>query len=82
MEIKNNSRLGVNIIFETQELPFKEALVSGFGREVALGPNGGIIPLQVTGLATVAFSYRFILDESSQAGNYAWPFSISVSPVE
>lgn len=82
IEIKNNSRSGVNVTFETRGLPFKEALVSGFGREVAIGPNGGIVTHQLTGTNVVAFSYRFVFDEYSQAGTYAWPLSISVSPVE
>lgn len=82
LEIKNNSRAGVNMNFETHGLPFKEALVSGFGREVALGPNGGIITHQIIGTSVVALNYRFVFDESSQAGTYAWPLSISVNPVE
>jgi hypothetical protein len=82
VEIKNNSRSGVNMTFETSGLPFKEALVSGFGRQVSLGPNGGIITNQITGTAIMALSYRFVFDENSQAGTYAWPLSLSVNPVE
>ena len=82
VEIRNNSRAGVNMTFEPQGLPFKEALVSGFGREVALGPNGGIITQQIIGTSVVALNYRFVFDGSSQAGTYAWPLSISVNPIE
>jgi hypothetical protein len=82
VEIRNNSRAGVNMTFEAQGLPFKEALVSGFGREVALGPNGGIITHQMTGTNIMALSYRFVFDEYSHAGTYAWPLALSVSPVE
>jgi hypothetical protein len=82
VEIRNNSRAGVDLTFETRGLPFKEALVSGFGGEVTLGPNGGIVTRQITGTNVVVFNYRFVFDESSQAGTYAWPFSLSVSPVE
>lgn len=82
VEIRNNSRAGVYMTFEARGLPFREALVRGFGREVALGPNGGIITHHITGTSIVALSYRFIFDGSSQAGTYAWPFSISVNPVE
>jgi len=81
LEIKNNSRAGVNMTFEAQGLPFKEALVSGFGREVTLGPNGGIITHQIIGTVIVTLSYRFVFDESSHAGTYSWPLSLSVSPV-
>jgi len=82
VEIKNNSRAGVHMTFETRGLPFKEALVSGFGREVSLGPNGGIITNQITGTSIMALSYRFVFDENPQAGTYAWPLSLSVNPVE
>lgn len=82
VEIRSNSRAGVNLTFETRGLPFKEALVSGIGREVALGPNGGIITHQITGTNVVALSYRFVFDEYSQAGTYAWPLALSVSAVE
>jgi hypothetical protein len=82
VEIKNNSLAGVYMTFATQGLPCRETLVRGFGREVSLGPNGGIISQQLTGKAVVALSYRFVLDGSSQAGTYAWPLSISVNPVE
>lgn len=82
LEIKNNSRGGVNMQFDIQGLPFREVRVSGLGREVAIGPAGGIITHQMTGTSVVALSYRFVFDQSSRAGTYAWPFSISVSPVE
>ncbi|KQC08256.1 MAG: hypothetical protein APR62_04970 [Smithella sp. SDB] len=82
LEIRNNSRAGVNMTFETSGLPFKEALITGLGREVVLGPNGGIITQKMIGTSVVALSYRFIFDESSQAGTYSWPLSVSVNPVE
>jgi hypothetical protein len=82
LEIKNNSRAGVNMTFETRGLSFKEAMVNGLGREVALGPNGGIITHKSIGTSVVALSYRFVFDESSQAGTYAWPLSVSVNPIE
>ncbi|MFA5322967.1 MAG: hypothetical protein WC373_09865 [Smithella sp.] len=82
VEIKNNSRAGVNLIFDVHGLPFKETLISGFGREVSLGPNGGSITHQIIGTNIVAFSYRFIFDENSRAGTYAWPLFLSVSPLE
>ena len=82
LEIKNNSRAGVMMSFEVRGMPFKEVLVSGMGREVAIGPGGGIITHQLIGTSIVALNYRFVFDKSSQAGTYAWPFSLSVSPVE
>jgi hypothetical protein len=82
VEIRSNTRAGVNLTFETDGLPFKETIVSGLGREVTLGPNGGIITCQINGTKIMALSYRFILDEYSHAGTYAWPLSLSVNPIE
>jgi len=36
----------------------------------------------MTGTNIMALSYRFVFDENSQAGTYAWPLSLSVTPVE
>jgi hypothetical protein len=82
LEIKNNSRAGIMMSFEARGMPFKEVLVSGLGREGAIGPNGGIITHQLTGTSIVALNYRFVFDKTSQAGTYAWPLALNVSPVE
>jgi len=81
-EIKNNSRAGVCMTFEARGMPFREVLVGGLGREIAMGPGGGIITHQGVGTMILSLNYRFVLDKSSQAGTYAWPFSVTVSPVE
>lgn len=82
VEIRNNSRAGVNLTFEANGLTFKETIVNGLGKEVALGPNGGIVNCQITGTKIMALSYRFILDKNLSAGTYTWPLSLSVNPVE
>jgi hypothetical protein len=82
VEIRNNTRAGVNITFEANGMTFKETIVNGLGKEVALGPNGGIVNCQITGTKIMALSYRFILDRNLQAGTYTWPLSLSVNPVE
>ncbi len=82
VEIRNNSRRGVYVTFESHGLPFREALVRGFGREVSFGPNGGMITQPLTGKAVVALGYRFYFDGTAEAGTYAWPLSLSVNPVE
>lgn len=82
LEIRNNSRMGVDLVFEAANLPFKEVIVSGLGSDISVGSNGGIITRQMTGANIVSLSYRFVFDERSQAGTYAWPLLISAQPVE
>jgi hypothetical protein len=82
LEVRNNSRAGVSLIFDVHGLPFREIIVSGLDSEVSLGPNGGMITRQMTGANILSLSYRFVFDEYSQAGTYAWPLSLAVNPVE
>jgi hypothetical protein len=82
LEIKNNSRAGVMMSFEVSGMSFKEVLISGMGSEVAIGPGGGFITHQLTGTSIVALNYRFVFDKTSQAGTYAWPLALNISPVE
>jgi hypothetical protein len=81
LELKNNSRSGCLLEIEAQGLPYREAAVSIMGKEVVVGPNGGFVPLQVTGKATASMQVKFVLAEGTQAGTYAWPFVLSVSPI-
>lgn len=82
IEIKNNNPTGIYMIFETSGLPFKEVLISGFGRQVSLGQNGGIIANQIIGTSIVSLTYRFIFDKQMHPGKYVWPLSISVNSVQ
>ena len=81
LELKSNSRAGCLLSFETNGFPFEEASVNVMGRDVVLGPGGGLVTLPVLGRTTVALSYRFVLSEGTQPGTYEWPFSLSVSPL-
>ncbi len=81
IELKNNSLSGCLLTFEAHGLPFKEALVRGLGREVSIGPNGGMIFQTFKGTVTMALSYRFVLSEDAQPGTYTWPLSLSASPL-
>jgi len=81
IELKNNSLGGCLLVFESHGLPFKEAVVRGLGREVAIGPGGGMIFQAFRGTITVSLSYRFALSDDAQPGAYDWPFSLSASPL-
>lgn len=81
LELKNNSRAGCLLSFSAHGLPFQETSISVMGRTVVLRPDGGLVTLPVTGKTTVALSYRFVLSEGTRPGTYAWPFSLSVSPL-
>lgn len=81
IELKNNSLAGCLLVFESHGLPFKEAVVRGLGREVAIGPGGGMIFQAFRGTITASLSYRFVLSDDAQPGAYDWPFSLSASPL-
>lgn len=78
IQLKNNSPKGCLLIFETQDLPFKEATVIIHGREVSIGPGGGMLDYPTMGTVTLPLSFRFALNGDMHPGTYAWPFTLSV----
>jgi hypothetical protein len=83
IEIQNNNLGGYMIFFMGIGTPFKEVLVKGLGGEVKINSNGGWIAQPYNGRDPVMaeLSYRFILSENAKPGTYAWPLTISVSPI-
>lgn len=81
-EVKNNSPAGYLLTFDGLSVPFKEVHVHGLGRDVQISFGGGWIPQPYArGTFMMELSYRFILSENARPGTYAWPVSISVSPM-
>jgi hypothetical protein len=58
---------------------FKAVHVTGLGNQVELGTDGGSVVQRDRGPGLVALQlgYRFILANSVQPGNYAWPIALS-----
>jgi hypothetical protein len=83
IEIQNNNLGGYMIFFKGIYTPFKEVLVKGLGGEVKINSNSGWITQPYNGRdpVMVELSYRFILSENAKPGTYAWPLTISVSPI-
>jgi hypothetical protein len=83
VEIRNENLAGYLIVFEGLGGPFKEVLVKGLGGEVKINSNSGWITQPYNGRdpVMVELSYRFILSENAKPGTYAWPLTISVSPI-
>jgi hypothetical protein len=83
IEIQNNNLPGYLVVFEGLSEPFKEVIVKGLGKEVRVNSNGTWIAQPYNGRdpLMVELSYRFILSENVQPGTYAWPLTISVSPI-
>jgi len=79
IEIKSNS--GYSLIFENNGFPFKEVEVSGLGRTITIGQNGGMVFHPEKGSAIIELNYRFLLYKDIHPGTYNWPLSISVSPM-
>jgi hypothetical protein len=83
VEIRNENLAGYLIVFEGLGGPFQEVLVKGLGGEVKINSNSGWITQPYNGRdpVMVELSYRFILSENAKPGTYAWPLTISVSPI-
>ncbi|HUL01163.1 MAG TPA: hypothetical protein VLX29_09935 [Nitrospirota bacterium] len=79
IELKNNSPRGCLLSFVDNGLPFQETSVNVMGRDIVLGPDGGLVTLPVIGKATITLSYRFVLAEGTQPGTYEWPIALSAS---
>ncbi|MEW6066996.1 MAG: hypothetical protein AB1610_01670 [Nitrospirota bacterium] len=82
-EIQNNNLAGYLIVFEGLGEYFKEAVVKGLGKDTIISSNGGWIAQPYNGKdpVMIELSFRFILSENITPGTYAWPLSISVSPI-
>jgi hypothetical protein len=83
VEIVNENLAGYMVIFENLGGPFKEVIVKGLGGEVVIDSKGGWITQPYNGRdpLMVELGYRFILSENAKPGTYAWPLTISVSPI-
>jgi len=85
ISVKSNDPRGYVLMFEVMgdsaSLFDSVSVVMG-GREVLLSTSGGWIPQPyVRGGLTMELSYRFVLSQKAQPGTYAWPFSITASPL-
>jgi hypothetical protein len=85
IEIRNNNPAGCLLVFEVQaghDLPFGRVTVRGLGREVEIGEGGGFVPHpHARAPVTAELSYRFSLGRDARPGTYAWPLSVSVTPM-
>jgi hypothetical protein len=83
IEIRNENLAGYLVVFNGVSGPFKEVVVKGLGREAQISSCGGWISQPYNGRdpVMIELSYRFILSEDAQPGTYAWPLTISVSPI-
>jgi hypothetical protein len=81
IELRNNNPSGFLVIFTSRGFPYQEVSVTGLGREVTIGPNGGMFILTATGRSEATLTYRFLLSKDTRPGTYAWPLSISASAI-
>jgi hypothetical protein len=83
IEIKNENLGGYLVVFQGPNGPFKEIFVKGLGEEVQISSGGGWIAQPYNGRdpVMIKLGYRFILSENAKPGTYAWPLTISVSPI-
>lgn len=83
LRVRNHSDTGYMLVFDGLGGPFREVMLNGMGRDVHISSNRGWVVQPYAGRGVYAFelSYRFILSENAQPGTYAWPLTISVSPI-
>jgi hypothetical protein len=81
--IQNNNLAGYLVFFKGLNSPFKEVIIKGLEKEIRINSESGWITQPYNGRdpVTIELSYRFIFSEDAKPGTYAWPFTISVSPV-
>ncbi|MEC4676102.1 MAG: hypothetical protein VST72_04145 [Nitrospirota bacterium] len=83
LRVTNRGDTGYMLVFDGLGGPFREVMLNGMGRDVHISSNRGWVVQPYAGRGVYAFelSYRFILSENAQPGTYAWPLTISVSPI-
>ena len=83
IEVKNNSREGYALTFNTMANLFRAVQISGLGERFELGMDGGTVAQRGKAHQTVTaqLSYRFVLSEITQPGSYDWPIILSVRPL-
>jgi hypothetical protein len=83
IEVKNNSRQGYALTFNTMANLFRTIQISGLGERFELGMDGGTVAQRGNAHQAVAaqLSYRFVLAENVQPGSYDWPIMLSVRPL-
>jgi hypothetical protein len=81
--IQNNNLAGYLVFFKGLNGPFKEVIIKGLETEIRISSESGWITQPYNGRdpVTIELSYRFIFSDEAKPGKYAWPFTISVSPV-
>ena len=62
---------------------FKTIRVRWVGREAELGAEGGALVRRnsAPGTTTIQLSYRFVLGDNLQPGDYPWPLMLSARPL-
>ena len=83
IEVRNNSREGYALTFNTMANLFSAIQISGLGDRIELGTDGGTVAQRGTARQAVAaqLSYHFVLSNDVQPGNYDWPIMLSVRPL-
>jgi hypothetical protein len=81
--IQNNNLAGYLVFFKGLNGPFKEVIIKGLEKEITINSESGWITQPYNGRdpVTIELSYRFVFSDGAKPGTYAWPFTISVSPV-
>lgn len=81
--VSTNSHHGYILHFDPVGILFKSVEVSGFGKDITLGADGGTIVQRgiVSHNQTHSLSFRFMLNTDIAPGTFPWPLHLSVRPL-
>ncbi len=82
LRAQSNERKGFSVSFDPRARLFERATITGLGKAVEIGPEGGAVNQVYPGRDTLLqLSYRFYLAAGLVPGSYPWPLQISSSVV-
>lgn len=83
LTVKTNSPAGFALDVHTLAGLFTGIRLRYAGREVDLGAEGGSLTQRAAaaGARTLQLSYRFMLGDNLQPGDYPWPLMLSARPL-
>lgn len=79
--LKNNNGSGYILLLEGLRWPFREVMIYGLAYDVQISTAEAFVYQPYShNVVSAQLSYRFFLSEDADAGEYAWPLSLSIQP--
>jgi len=84
LDVQSNSRQGYVLNVSPRTNMFSQVQVRGLDSRVELGADGGAIVQrwsQDERRTSLSLTYRFVLQQGVQPGNYPWPIQFDIAPL-